>query len=38
MDSYFTNAPILNYIHGKTSGDGRTRGYVGSLKFNRNVN
>jgi hypothetical protein len=37
MDSYFTNAPILNYLHGKTLGDGRPRGYVGSLKFNRKV-
>jgi hypothetical protein len=37
MDSYFTNAAILNYVHGKTLADGRPRGYVGSLKFNRNV-
>jgi DDE family transposase len=37
MDSYFTNAPILNYIHGKHLGDGRPRGYVGSLKFNRKL-
>jgi DDE superfamily endonuclease len=37
MDSYFTNAPILNYIHGKRIGDGQPRGYVGSLKFNRKV-
>jgi DDE superfamily endonuclease len=37
MDSYFTNAPILNYIHGKPLGDGRPRGYVGSLKFNRKL-
>jgi DDE superfamily endonuclease len=38
MDSYFTNAPILNYIHGKKeSGQGRSRGYVGSLKFNRKL-
>jgi DDE superfamily endonuclease len=37
MDSYFTNAPILNYIHGKQLGDGRPRGYVGSLKFNRKL-
>ena len=37
MDSYFTNAPILNYIHGKDAGDGRPRGYVGSLKFNRKL-
>jgi DDE superfamily endonuclease len=37
MDSYFTNADILNYIHGKELGDGRRRGYVGSLKFNRKL-
>ena len=37
MDSYFTNAPILNYIHGKQLADGRPRGYVGSLKFNRKL-
>jgi hypothetical protein len=37
MDSYFTNAPILNYIHGKPLADGRPRGYVGSLKFNRKL-
>jgi hypothetical protein len=37
MDSYFTNAPILNYIHGHKLGDGRARGYVGSLKFNRKL-
>jgi hypothetical protein len=42
MDSYFTNAPILNYIHGKKIGakgtqPGRSRGYVGSLKFNRKL-
>jgi hypothetical protein len=37
MDSYFTNAPILNHIHGKRTGDGPPRGYVGSLKFNRKV-
>jgi hypothetical protein len=37
MDSYFTNAPILNHIHGKQGSDGRPRGYVGSLKFNRKL-
>src|SRR5882672_3373195 len=37
MDSYFTNAPILNYVHGKRVGDGLPRGYVGSLKFNRKL-
>jgi hypothetical protein len=37
MDSYFTNAPILNHIHEKRTGDGQPRGYVGSLKFNRKL-
>jgi hypothetical protein len=37
LDSYFTNAPILNHIHGKQLGDGQPRGYVGSLKFNRKL-
>jgi hypothetical protein len=37
MDSYFTNAPILNHIHGKQLPDGQPRGYVGSLKFNRKL-
>jgi hypothetical protein len=37
MDSYFTNAPILNYIHSKPLGDGQPRGYVGALKFNRKL-
>jgi Transposase DDE domain len=37
MDSYFTNAPILNYLHGKQQADGQPRGYVGSLKFNRKL-
>jgi hypothetical protein len=37
MDSYFTNAPILNHIHGKRRADGQPRGYVGSLKFNRKL-
>jgi hypothetical protein len=37
FDSYFTNAPILNHIHGKQLVDGQSRGYVGSLKFNRKV-
>jgi hypothetical protein len=37
FDSYFTNAPILNYIHDKTLGNGQPRGYVGSLKFNRKL-
>src|SRR5579875_2158764 len=37
IDSYFTNAPILNRIHGKTDDWGRPRGYVGDLKFNRKL-
>jgi len=37
MDSYFTNAPILNHIHGKQLANGQPRGYVGSLKFNRKL-
>lgn len=31
FDCYFTSAEVLNHI------DGRQRGYVGDLKFNRNV-
>jgi hypothetical protein len=37
FDSYFTNAPILNYIHSKQLGEGMPRGYVGSLKSNRKL-
>jgi hypothetical protein len=37
MDSYFTNAEILNYINGKTDESGRSRGYVGDLKSNRKL-
>jgi hypothetical protein len=37
FDSYFTNAEILNHIHGKEDRFGRPRGYVGDLKFNRKV-
>jgi hypothetical protein len=37
MDSYFTNAEILNHIHGKTAEKGRPRGYVGDLKSNRKL-
>ncbi len=37
FDTYFTNAPILNHIHGKVLGVGQPRGYVGSLKFNRKL-
>lgn len=37
FDSYFTNALILNHIHGKVQENGVPRGYVGSLKFNRKL-
>jgi DDE superfamily endonuclease len=37
FDNYFTSAEILNYIQGKTLPDGRPRGYVGDLKFNRKL-
>ncbi len=37
FDSYFTNAEVLNHIHGKTDDSGRPRGYVGDLKFNRKL-
>ncbi len=37
FDCYFTNAPILNHIHGKQAATGEPRGYVGSLKFNRKL-
>jgi hypothetical protein len=37
FDSYFTNAEILNHIHGKQDRFGRPRAYVGDLKFNRKI-
>jgi hypothetical protein len=37
FDSYFTNAEILNHIHGKQDRFKRPRGYVGDLKFNRKI-
>lgn len=37
FDSYFTNAAILNHIHGKKDRFDRPRGYVGDLKFNRKL-
>jgi len=37
FDSFFTNAPTLNYIDGKQDRFGRPRGYVGDLKFNRKI-
>ena len=36
-DSDFTNAEILNHIHGKTDHFGQPRAYVGDLKSNRKV-
>jgi hypothetical protein len=37
FDSYFTNAEVLNHIHGKQDRFDRPRGYVGDLKTNRKV-
>jgi DDE superfamily endonuclease len=37
FDSYFANAKIQNHIHAKELGNGERRAYVGSLKFNRNL-
>ncbi len=37
VDSYFTNAEILNHVHGKTDRFRQPRGYVGDLKFNRKL-
>jgi hypothetical protein len=37
FDSYFTNAEIVNHIHEKKDESGRSRGYVGDLKFNRKL-
>jgi hypothetical protein len=37
FDSYFTNAEILNHIHGRPSPDGQPRACVGDLKFNRKL-
>jgi DDE superfamily endonuclease len=37
MDCYFTNAEVLNHIHGQTDRFGRPRGYVGDLKTNRKL-
>jgi hypothetical protein len=37
FDSYFTNAEVLNHIHEKRDDSGRSRGYVGDLKFNRKL-
>ncbi len=36
-DSYFSNADILNHVHGKRDRFGQPRAYVGDLKFNRKV-
>jgi DDE superfamily endonuclease len=37
MDSYFTNAEILNHLHSKTDRFGQPRAYVGDLKANRKL-
>jgi hypothetical protein len=37
IDSYFTNAPVLNHIDEKKDHFGQPRGYVGDLKFNRKL-
>lgn len=37
FDSYFTNAEVLNCIHGHRDENDRPRGYVGDLKSNRKV-
>lgn len=37
IDSYFTNAEVLNHVHGKQDRFGRPRGYVGDLKSNRKL-
>ena len=37
IDSYFTNAAVLNHIHGKQDHFGQPRGYVGDLKINRKL-
>ena len=36
-DSYFSNADIMNHVHGKQDRCGQPRAYVGDLKFNRKV-
>jgi hypothetical protein len=37
MDCYFTNAEVLNHIHGKKDRFAQPRGYVGDLKTNRKL-
>jgi hypothetical protein len=37
VDSYFTNAAVLNHIHEQKDRFGRPRGYVGDLKSNRKL-
>jgi hypothetical protein len=37
FDSYFSSAESLNHIHGKQDQRGRSRAYVGDLKFNRKL-
>ena len=37
FDSFYASAEILNHIESLKNADGTSRGYVGDLKFNRNV-
>ena len=37
FDSFYTCAEIQNHIHSLKNADGTKRGYVGDLKFNRNI-
>lgn len=37
FDCYFSSAQNLNHIHGKQDRHGRSRAYVGDLKFNRKL-
>jgi hypothetical protein len=37
FDNYFSNAEILNHLHGRRQADGQPRAYVGDLKFNRKL-
>jgi hypothetical protein len=37
FDCYFTDAEVLDHLHGKTDQFGRSRGYAGDLKVNRKL-
>lgn len=37
FDSYFSSAANLNHIHSKQDHRGRSRAYIGDLKFNRKI-